>query len=178
MSTVLTLTPYRRCTPEGNRSIPTISAGCLGGRLGNVSAVDTGPRRSESGVLTAQPDASVIGPPPPLPARCLHRVPVVMVRRRLRPEWARVGLLHEGRDPLTKGCAYCTKAPPTQSAPAPPPVAPHPRAVHPDDAGSHPNDCEQPGQSPTGEASNGNQDRSTRPTGALRCHDIRNSQKS
>ena len=52
-------------------------------------------------------------------------------------EMARVGLLHEGRDPLAKGCAYCTKAPPTRSTPNPPPVAPHPRAVHPGDAGSH-----------------------------------------
>ena len=42
------------------------------------------------------------------------------------PELARVGLLHEGRDLLAKGCAYCTKAPPTQSAPDPRPVAPHP----------------------------------------------------
>ena len=55
-------------------------------------------------------------------------------------EVARAGLLHEGRDLLAKGCAYCTKAPPTQSAPHPPPVAPHPRAVHPDDAGNHHSD--------------------------------------
>ena len=55
-------------------------------------------------------------------------------------EMARVGLLHEGRDLLAKGCAYCTKAPPTQSAPGPPSVEPHPRAVHPDDAGSHHSD--------------------------------------
>ena len=62
-----------------------------------------------------------------------------MVGRRFRfesrPESAQVGLLHEGRDPLAKGCAYCTKAPPTRSTPNPPPVAPHPRAVHPDKAG-------------------------------------------
>ena len=134
MSTALTLTPYRRCTPERNRSIPTISAGCLGGRLGNVSAVDTSPRRSESGVLAARPGASVTGPPPPSPARHPRRGPVVRVR--LRPH-LRVSLLHEGRDPLAKGCAYCTKAPPTQSAPHPPPVAPHPRAVHPEDARNH-----------------------------------------
>ena len=140
VSTALTLTPNRDCSPRKNRSIPTISAGFLGGRLAHVSAVDTGPRRSESGVLTAQPDASVIGPPPPLPARCLHRVPVVMVRRRLRPESVRVGLLHEGGDPLAKGCAYCTKAPPTRSAPDPRPVASHPRAVRPDDAGSYHSD--------------------------------------
>ena len=53
------------------------------------------------------------------------------------PLLPRVGLLHEGRDLLTEGCAYCTKAPPTRSIPNPPPVAPHPRAVHPDDTGSH-----------------------------------------
>ena len=61
------------------------------------------------------------------------------------PLLPRVGLLHEGRDPLTKGCAYCTKAPPTRSTPNPPPVAPHPRAVRPNDASSHPSNCEQPG---------------------------------
>ena len=169
VSMVLTSTPHRRCTPERNRSIPTISAGFLGGRLGNVSAVDTSPRRSESGVLTAQPDASVIGPPPPLPARCLHRVPVVMVRRRLRPESARVGLLHEGRDPLAKGCAYCTKAPPTQSAPHPPPVAPHPRAVHPDDAGNHHSDRDSPSDRSKQQLSH---PADTHSTGVLRCHDI------
>ena len=76
---VLTLKVYRRHTPEKIRSIPTISAGCFGGRLVNVSAVDTGPRRSESGVLTAQPGASLTGPPHRSLARSLRRVPVVMV---------------------------------------------------------------------------------------------------
>ncbi|OLO74006.1 hypothetical protein BKH18_09970 [Actinomyces oris] len=51
MSMVLTSQAHRRCTPRKNRSIPTISAGCFGGRLVHVSTVDTGPRRSESGVL-------------------------------------------------------------------------------------------------------------------------------
>ena len=173
---MLTPQAHRSRTPKESRRIPTIPAGRFDGRLGNVSAVDTRPRRSESGVLTAQPDASVTGPPPPLPARCLHRVPVVMVRRRPRPESARVGLLHEGRDPLTKGCAYCTKAPPTPSTPNPRPVAPHPSC-------SSPGRCQQPPQRP-------GQPRSDRPkqqlshpadpppTGVLRCHDIRNSQKS
>ena len=63
-------------------------------------------------------------------------------------ELARVGLLHEGRDLLAKGCAYCTKAPPTQSAPRPPPVAPHPRAVQPDDAGNHHRDRGSPSDRP------------------------------
>ena len=144
VSTALTLTPNRACTPVKNRSIPTIPAGRFGGRLGNVSAVDTGQRRNESGVLAAQPGASVTGPPPPTPARRLRWGPVVRVRLRphleSRPESARVGLLHEGRDPLAKGCAYCTKAPPAQSAPDPPPVAPHPRGVsgEPPQWGSYP----------------------------------------
>ena len=94
--------------------------------------------------LAAVPGASVTGSTPPFPARRLRWGPVVMVRLRPRPELARVlprvGLLHEGRDPLAKGCAYCTKAPPTQSAPHPRPVTPTPRAVHPDDAGSHHSD--------------------------------------
>ena len=148
--TALTSTPHRRCTPKISRRISTIPAGNIGGRLVHVSAVDTGPRRSESaGFLVAQPGASVTGPPP---ARCLRGV-----RRSWfdagsapsRPESARVGLLHEGRDLLTKGCAYCTKAPPTPSTPNPPPVAPHPRAVHPDDADRHHSDQ---GTPPTTEA--------------------------
>ena len=79
VSMVLTLKAYRRRTPKKNRRISTIPAGCFDGRLVNVSAVDTGPRRSESGVLAAQPGASVTGPPPSPPDRRLRRVPVVRV---------------------------------------------------------------------------------------------------
>ena len=144
VSMVLTSTPHRRCMPERNRRIPTIPAGRTGAGLVDVSAVDTGPRRSESGVLAAWAGVSVTGLPPPFPARRLRWVPVVMVGRRFRfeshSESAQVGLLHEGRDLLAKGCAYCTKAPPTRSTPNPPPVAPHPRAVHPDKAGSRHSD--------------------------------------
>ena len=146
VSMVLTLKAYRRCTPERNRSIPTIPAGCTDVGPANVSAVDTGPHRSrsESGVRTAEPGAPVTGPPPPSPARHLRWGLEAMTRRRLRFEShlgsARVGLLNEGRDLLATGCAYCTKAPPTTSTPNPPPVAPHPRAVRPDDAGSHHSD--------------------------------------
>ena len=64
-----------------------------------------------------------------------------MTRRRLRLESR---LLHEGRDPLNKGCAHCTRAPPTQSAPHPRPVTPAPRAVPPDDDGSHHSDLGTP----------------------------------
>ena len=51
VSMVLTSTLHRCCAPRKNRSIPTISAGNIDGRLVHVSAVDTGPRRSESEVL-------------------------------------------------------------------------------------------------------------------------------
>ena len=51
VSMVLTSQAHRCCAPKKNRRIPTTFAGCFGGRLVHVSAVDTGPRRSESGVL-------------------------------------------------------------------------------------------------------------------------------
>ena len=41
VSTVLTLTPYRRRSPRRNRGIPTIAGGYFGGWRANVSAVDT-----------------------------------------------------------------------------------------------------------------------------------------
>jgi len=145
VSMVLTSRAHRRRTPEKSRRISTISAGNIDAGSVDVSAVDTRPRRSESEVLAAQPGAPITGPSPlPPPTRRLRRVPVVMVGRRprfeSRLESARAGLLHEGRDLLAKGCAYCTKAPPTQSAPDPPPLAPHPRAVRPDDARRHHSD--------------------------------------
>ncbi|OLO66730.1 hypothetical protein BKH22_00465 [Actinomyces oris] len=64
VSTALTSTLHRRCTPKKNRIIPTIPAGNIDAGHVHVSAVDTGPRRSESGLLTAEPGASVTGPPP------------------------------------------------------------------------------------------------------------------
>ena len=133
-------------------------------------------------VRTAEPGDSVTGPPAPFPGRRLRRVLVVMVRRLPRPELARdgprVALLHEGRDPLAKGCAYCTKVPPTTSTPNPPPVAPHPRAVHPGDAGNHQCDRGSPSDRSKQQLSHRSPIWQTHPTGVLRCHDIRNSQKS
>ena len=41
VSTALTSTLHRRCTPKTNRSIPTIPAGRLDGGTANVSTVDT-----------------------------------------------------------------------------------------------------------------------------------------
>ena len=106
LSMVLTSQANRRCALGRNRRIPTIPAGNIGGRLVHVSAVDTGPRRNESGLLTAEPGISAAGPPPcPLPARGpvegrpfeitdmapppdrrLRWGPVVTVRLRLRSE--------------------------------------------------------------------------------------------
>ena len=160
VSMVLTSQAHLRRTPKNNRRISTIPAGNIDARSSNVSAVDTVSRRSESGVLATEPGAFVTGPPHRsltavcagarfeglggglgvVPTRHLGKVLVVMVRRRPRLESARVGLLHEGRDLLAKGCAYCTKAPPTPNTPDPRPVAPYPRAVHPDDDGSHHSD--------------------------------------
>ena len=51
VSVVLTSQAHRRYTPRKNRSIPTIPAGNIDAGHVHVSAVDTGPRRSESGVL-------------------------------------------------------------------------------------------------------------------------------
>ena len=200
---MLTLKAYRRGTPKRNRRIPTIPAGRTDVGPANVSAVDTGPRGSESaGFLVAQPGAAAVwnhrhsclrpcvicrtqppppGGPSPFVGRAADRprpspatwvpshvtnvmtsnielylaptrrpashgsTPTPPAPSRLRPESARVGLLHEGRDLLATGCAYCTRAPPTRSTPNPPPVAPHPRAVHPDDTGQPP---QSPGRPP------------------------------
>ena len=75
VSTALTSTPHRRCTPKKNRRIPTIPTGCFGSRLVHVSAVDTGPRGSESGVLggTARRRRGV--EPPPRLSPTLRRLP-------------------------------------------------------------------------------------------------------
>ena len=55
---VLISQAHRRRTPKKNRRIPTIPTGRFGGRIVHVSAVDTGPRGSESaGFLVAEPGA-------------------------------------------------------------------------------------------------------------------------
>ena len=79
VSMVLTLTPHRRCMPERNRRIPTIPAGRTDAGPANVSTVDTGPRRSKSGVLTAEPGASLAGPATPTPRRLPYPAPATRV---------------------------------------------------------------------------------------------------
>ena len=51
VSMVLTSQAHRRRPPQKNRRIPTICAGRVDAGLVHVSAVDTGPRGSESKVL-------------------------------------------------------------------------------------------------------------------------------
>ena len=96
---VLTSQAHLRRTPKNNRRIPAIPTGNIDVRSINVSAVDTVSRRSESGVLAAEPGAFVTGPPHRsltavcagarfegldgglgvVPTRHLGRVPVVMI---------------------------------------------------------------------------------------------------
>ena len=141
---VLTLKAHRRRTLKKSRRISTIPVGRTDVGPANVSAVDTGPRRSESpGFLRHGPvPPSQVRPHRPLPVACAggRRLWLDAGPAQSWPESARVGLLNEGRDPLAKGCAYCTKAPPTRSAPNPRAVTPIRRAVHPDDAVSHHSD--------------------------------------
>ncbi|OLO60120.1 hypothetical protein BKH24_07100, partial [Actinomyces oris] len=68
VSTALTSTLHRRRTPKKNRRIPTIPTGRVDGWIVHVSAVDTGPRGSESGVLGGRARRRRgVGPPPQLP---------------------------------------------------------------------------------------------------------------
>ena len=86
VSMVLTLKAYRRHTPGRNRRISTIPAGRTDVGPVNVSAVDTGPCGSESGVLAARSGAPVTGPPHRLlPAVCAEGREA-MTRRRSRFE--------------------------------------------------------------------------------------------
>ena len=60
VSMVLTSQAHRRRPPKKNRRIPTIPTGRFDGWIVDVSAVNTGPRGSESGLLTAEPGAVAV----------------------------------------------------------------------------------------------------------------------
>ena len=180
MSTALTSTLHRRCTPKKNRRIPTISTGCFGGRLVHVSAVDTGPRRSESGVLggTAR-RLRHRSAPAPCP---LRRGPEVMVRRRPPPAPSRLrpapassrstprgsGSTGHGLCALHEGPTYPQYPRPSSSSTPPSCIAPRRRRQPP----------QSPGRPPPTNRSSSSPLRQTHPGGVLRSHDIRNSQKS
>ena len=71
VSTVLTLTPNRDCSPRKNRSIPTIPAGRTDVGPANVSAVDTGLAGVSPGFLRHGPaPPSQVRPRRSLPAAC------------------------------------------------------------------------------------------------------------
>ena len=75
VSMVLTSQAHRCCTPRKNRIIPTICAGRVDAGIVHVSAVDTGPRRSESGVHSDRARrCRGVGPPPQL-SPTLRRLP-------------------------------------------------------------------------------------------------------
>ena len=134
MSTVLTLTPYRRRSPRRNRGIPTICVRSFGGWRANVSAVDTWlcGEWVRQGLGGASRFSHLGGKPtgPCLAASgACAGAPEVMVRRRSEPGPLQSGLLHEGGRVLVGGCAHCTNPRTLWSTPDPLPVDPDPRAV-------------------------------------------------
>ena len=174
VSMVLTSTLHRRCTPKKNRRIPTIPAGCFGGRLVHVSAVDTGPRGSESGVLTAEPGASITGPPAPLPDRRLCGArwsgfdagsALSLASSRSTPRGS--GSTDRGLCVLHEGPTY-PKYPQTSSSSTPPSCSASRRRRQPPQSSGRPPPTSPSSSSPI---------RQTHPTGVVRSHDIRNSQK-
>ena len=151
---MLTLKAHRSRTPKKSRRISTIPAGRFDGRLGNVNAVDTGPRRSESPWVLRQCPAppSQVCPHRLLPAACAG----------VRWSWFDSGPAQSwpesylespsprGSGSTDQGLCVLHEGPTYLQYPYPPPVDPHPRAVHPDDDGSHHSDR---GTPPTGRSS-------------------------
>ena len=114
VSMVLTSKAHRRRTPKISRRIPTIPTGCFDGWIVNVSAVDTGPRGSESGALGG--------------ARCLrHR------SAPSRPTARGAGFTGQGVCVLHEGPTYVEYPRPSSSS-TPPSCSAS------DDAGSHRSD--------------------------------------
>ena len=211
VSTALTSQAHRRRTPKKNRRIPTIPTGCFGGRLVHVSAVDTGPRGSDSGLLTAEPGAVAVwnhrhnclrpcvvcrAQPPP-PGGPSHVTNVMTSNIELYPAPTRKPASH-GSTPTPPAPSRLRPAPaPSRSTPRGSGSTGHglcvlhegpsyPKYPQPSSSSTPPS-CSasrrhrQPSQSlgrppPTGPSSSSPL-RQTHPTGVLRCHDIRNSQK-
>ena len=206
VSTALTSTLHRCCAPKISRRIPTIPTGVLlGGWLVDVSAVDTGLCGSESGVLGGRARRRRgVEPPPQLPPtlrRLPHPAPATWVPSRVTnvmtsnielylaparrpgghgstPAPPRVGLSRSTpRGSGSTGQWLCV----LHEGPT------YPQYPRPSSSGTPPS-CSasrrhrQPSQSPgrpppTGPSSSSSL-RQAHPTGVLRCHDIRNSQKS
>ena len=112
MSMALTLAPLRRRTPRTNRGISTILTGRFRGGFANVSAADTGlpsasaQRGSCGAARRPHPRSDPTGP-----ARLLIGAWRLWSDVGSGPGLSEPRLLHEGRDPLAKACASCTKAP-------------------------------------------------------------------
>ena len=107
-------------SPGGESKSSMGSAAPAMGSAAPAARVVAGPRRALA--PPERPD-----PPPPSPPAPSKSAAASLVR--YRPEPLRAGLLHEGREALARGCAYCTNARTPRSTPDPPPVAPGPRAV-------------------------------------------------
>ena len=132
VSMVLTSQAHRRRTPKKNRRIPTIPTGRFGGRIVHVSAVDTGPRRSESRVLgdTARRRRGVEPPPqlPPTLRRLPHPAPATWVPSHVTNVMtSNIELyLAPARRPASHGPTPTPPAP-SRLRPAPAPSRPTPR---------------------------------------------------
>ena len=202
---VLTSQAHRCCTPKKNRRIPTISAGCFGGWLVHVSAVDTGLCWSESGVLggTARRRCGVEPPPQLSPTlrRLPHPAPATWVPSHVTnvmtlnielylaparrpaghgstPALPRVGLSRStprGSGSTDHGLCVLHEGPTYPKYPQP-------------SSSSTPPSCstsrrrrqppQSPGRPPPTSRSSSPPLRQTHPTDALRSHDIRNPQKT
>ena len=205
VSMVLTSQAHRRRTPRTNRRIPTISAGCFGGWLVHVSAVDTGPRGSESGVLggTARRRRGVEPPPQLSPA--LRRLP-----RPAPATWVPSRVTNVMTSNIELYLAPARRPGGHGSTPAPPRVGlsrstprgsgstgqwlcvlhegpTYPQYPRPSSSGTPPScsasrrhrqPSQSPGRPPLTSPSSSSPLRQTHPGGVLRSHDIRNSQKT
>ena len=193
---VLTSIPHRRCTPKKNRRIPTIPTGNIDSRLVHVSTVVTGPRRNESGALggTARRLRHRSAPPScPLPARgpvegrpfeitdmAPPPAPCAGSRRSWFDAGSALSLASSRSTPrgsgstghglcvLHEGPTYPQYPQPSSSS-TPPSCSASRRRRQPPQSPGHP--------SPTGPSSSSPLWQ-THPTGVLRSHDIRNSQKT